>query len=242
RQLKLLKLYAAMVLEKNRELNLTRADTGDIWKRHIADSLACVPVLRELLSQKASPLVADSGAGAGYLGICIKIAWPETRVHLWESNRRKFQFIIWAVSRLGLRGINPVWGRVGEKKISEPEKADAVVERAMGKLKNVLEPCLGLAKEDGGIFMPYQVSPVTDMPHSAKSTEFFGGCSRETGLTATLSEEKNRPSCGDTVSLDAVLKRMETQLERTVKYVLPGEQRERMILVFRRYKNRALRK
>lgn len=196
----LLRLYAGHVLEKNRLFNITSVSgISEIWQRHLADSLACVPVLRELLAGKPCPEIADAGSGAGYLGICVKIAWPEAQVALWESNLKKFQFLSWATAALGLKGITAVRARLGEKKVLPAEAADAVVERAMGRLPEILEACLGLAKKEGGIFAAYQSG-----------------------------WEKESPQ------VDAILGRMDSRVEKTVKYVLPDEKKERAIVVFRR--------
>ncbi len=195
----LLKLYALEVLEKNRNFNLTSArSVSQIWQRHICDGLACLPTLKMLLAKNPNPVIADIGSGCGYLGISLKIAWPQARVVLWEKNYKKFQFLNWVIVRLALKDIKAVHARLGDRAITSADKADAVIERAMGKLPDILQGCLNLANEKGGIFAAWQ------------------------------SGDSSLPACS------RILKRSQSFLEKTVKYTLPHEKKERVILIFRR--------
>ncbi len=198
-QINLLDIYAKNVFEKNRMLNLTAANSlREIWQRHITDSLAGLPVLKTITAGNLCPKITDAGSGCGYLGICIKIAWPETEVSLMESSRRKIKFLEWAVQTLGLKGIRPLGRRLGEKKPDENEKADIVIERAMGKLPDIFTDCMEFAK-DSGFFAAYQSMP--EMPTAGRAS------------TGRL---------------------MESCLEKTVKYTLPGEHKERALLIFKK--------
>ena len=196
----LLKLYAREVLEKNRNFNLTSVrSVSEIWRRHICDGLACVPALKNLLAGNSSPKIADVGCGCGYLGISVKIAWPRAGVVLWESNYKKFQFLNWIIVRLGLKGIKAVWGRLGDKPITRSDRVDMVIERAMGKLPDILQDCLNLANENGGRFAAWQSSAPGLCPKSLR-----------------------------------IFKRSRAFPEKTIKYTLPNEKKERVILIFRK--------
>lgn len=124
----LLDNYLGDVLEYNRKVNLTAArDEDEVVRRHFLDALAGLPALKERLGP--APRLADIGAGGGFLGICLKVAWPEADVTLIESAGRKFKFLSWAAARLGVPGLHVLQERAG------PQRGfDAVLARAVAPL------------------------------------------------------------------------------------------------------------
>lgn len=159
-QLEKLDAYAALVLEKNRDFNLTAAaDEREVWLRHLCDGAAALPLLKQLLGGKPAPLVTDAGAGAGYTGITLKILWPEVSVLLLDSLSKRCAFMDWACGKLALASIKAVRLRLGQDKSSV--QADAVLERAMGALEDIAGPCASVAGP-GGYFIAYRSSPAPD--------------------------------------------------------------------------------
>lgn len=83
-----LTLFAGLLLRWNRTINLiSRRDEPVLWERHIADSLALIPVL-----PPEARTAADLGSGAGFPGLVIAIA-TDRHVHLVESDHRKSAFL-----------------------------------------------------------------------------------------------------------------------------------------------------
>ncbi|MEO0328083.1 MAG: 16S rRNA (guanine(527)-N(7))-methyltransferase RsmG [Pseudomonadota bacterium] len=86
-----LERYVTRLLEWQEKTNLIANSTkGEIWSRHVADSLQCLalkPNVRRWL---------DLGSGAGFPGLvisaCMK-AFDETSVTLVESNQKKSAFL-----------------------------------------------------------------------------------------------------------------------------------------------------
>ncbi|MBI4802349.1 MAG: 16S rRNA (guanine(527)-N(7))-methyltransferase RsmG [Elusimicrobia bacterium] len=180
-----LKLFQTELLEKNSRFNLVSAnDAGRIWPRHILDALAAVPLLRRLM--RAGSAVADAGAGAGLPGIPLAVAFEDLQFDFWDSSLKRQLFLTWVISRLGLKNAQAFHRRIGlggprtsalsEKARSGPPEAagyDAVMERAMGKLDNILPQCLNMAKE-GGIFLAWQSSnPAVLLPEGVRTEEIF---------------------------------------------------------------------
>lgn len=65
-----LESYAALLLKWNRAQNLVSRETlGNLWERHIADSLQILPLLRD-----ADRTLLDLGSGGGFPAIPIAIA------------------------------------------------------------------------------------------------------------------------------------------------------------------------
>lgn len=151
--------YLALLIENNRKVNLT-ADTDPrvLLLRHVADGLAAVPVLKDALTSPA-PRIVDLGAGGGFIGIAIKIAWPEARVTLMESLKRKYDFLNVAAARLSLKGLRVVRRSAGKDALAAGDRDfDAVVARALAPLPEALALGLPLAAP-GGLFAAYQSDP-----------------------------------------------------------------------------------
>jgi 16S rRNA (guanine527-N7)-methyltransferase len=156
---RLIEEYVGDLLEYNKTVNLTaETDASAILLRHVADGLAAVPILKEHL-KGALPRVCDVGSGGGFIGIAIKIAWPEAEVTLMEALDRKFKFLNMAAARTGLKGLRVLKKRAGRDALSARETGfDAVTARALAPLDEALGICLPLVKE-GGIFVDYQSQP-----------------------------------------------------------------------------------
>src|SRR5206468_4315041 len=98
-QRRLLEEYIEALLEYNKTVNLTAETVADaILLRHIADGLAAVSLLKESLKTGA-PRICDVGSGGGFIGMAVKIAWPEAEVTLMEALDRKFKFLNLAAAR-----------------------------------------------------------------------------------------------------------------------------------------------
>jgi len=143
------------MLSYNRRVRLTSAtDPRSVALRHFADSLSPLPWLKKHFPAGAS--LVDVGAGAGFVGLCLKMAWPECRVTLLESSRRKHAFLDWMVSLLGLGDARALWGRAEEKKTLSPgAEYDVAVERALAPLSVALEWCSPWVKPEG-CFLAFQ--------------------------------------------------------------------------------------
>jgi 16S rRNA (guanine527-N7)-methyltransferase len=107
---------------------------GDIWERHIADSLQLLALAPDALRW------ADLGSGAGFPGLVIAIAGierPGTSVQLVESNSRKCAFLRHVARLTGA----PVVVHERRLEAAVPELAgtlDVVTARALASLDQLL--------------------------------------------------------------------------------------------------------
>lgn len=151
-----LEAYLREVRARNRVVNLTADDSWeDLVLKHAADGVFAAAFLRAALP--ARPRVLDLGAGGGFVGIALKIAWPEAEVTLMEAVERKFRFLSAAAARVGLPGLRALRRRAGDgSPLTSYEKGfDAVVERALAPLPEaaaLAAPMLGPA----GLFAAFQ--------------------------------------------------------------------------------------
>jgi 16S rRNA (guanine527-N7)-methyltransferase len=80
--------FVRLLLLWNRRINLVaRGDEVIIWERHVADSLALLPLLPAAFSH-----AIDIGSGGGFPGLVLAIA-VDRPFHLVESDQRKAAFL-----------------------------------------------------------------------------------------------------------------------------------------------------
>lgn len=152
-KLAVLQLYADLIWEKKEQLNLTSvADKQEIWDRHILDGLVAAAQINKL-SQGKSVSAADYGAGAGYIGIAIKVALDFCDVTLVESLQKRCMFMDWVILKIGLKNIRVLNLRAGSGKTDL--SFDFTTERAMGKIDDILPLCTEHLKQEG-CFIAYQ--------------------------------------------------------------------------------------
>ena len=97
-QIDQIKTFAAEIERWNHRMNLVRASGDTLIVRHILDSLAGLPVIREMSPAK----LLDVGAGAGLPGIPLAIFLPDTHVTLLDRSTKRTSFLRNAVALLGL--------------------------------------------------------------------------------------------------------------------------------------------
>jgi 16S rRNA (guanine527-N7)-methyltransferase len=84
-----LRAYAALLARWNRRINLiARGDEGQIWDRHVQDSLRLVPLIPPGIDR-----AIDLGSGAGLPGLVLAVA-TGIPFDLVEADRRKAAFLL----------------------------------------------------------------------------------------------------------------------------------------------------
>jgi 16S rRNA (guanine527-N7)-methyltransferase len=128
-------LFLRELLKWNQKINLTaiRTERGIIL-RHFLDSLSVHPYLPKTCS------LLDIGSGAGFPGIPLKIVQPSLEVTLIDSVRKKVDFHRHIMRMLGLKGIEPIHGRIQDKEILQSMEGqfDIVISRAFSDLRTLL--------------------------------------------------------------------------------------------------------
>ena len=127
--------YLDLVIEKNKELNLTRIETREKGMLlHIEDSLSCID---EFTSQDG--LFLDIGTGGGFPGVPLAIASGRTGV-LIDSVQKKARAVQEMIDELNLSNVIQVRGiRSEELALEVGEKFHTVIARAVSSLPTVLE-------------------------------------------------------------------------------------------------------
>jgi 16S rRNA (guanine527-N7)-methyltransferase len=105
-----LRAFAVELLQWNRGVSnlIARADEARLLERHIAESLAGLPILNGLGCRR----LLDFGSGGGFPALPLAIAGAGEHWTLVESRRNKTLFLRRAVQELALKGIEVVTARL----------------------------------------------------------------------------------------------------------------------------------
>ncbi|MBO7136735.1 MAG: 16S rRNA (guanine(527)-N(7))-methyltransferase RsmG [Spirochaetaceae bacterium] len=145
--------YAAELNLFNSAYDLVGADSvEDILTKHILDSLAAVPLLKQLIAKTenpAEPRIADVGSGGGLPGIPLAITFPNAHFTLIERMSKRCTVLENCMLTLGLKNVE-VLNTEAER---APQKAfDIVVFRAFRPLdEKMTKTLLKLPAENGFI-------------------------------------------------------------------------------------------
>jgi 16S rRNA (guanine527-N7)-methyltransferase len=112
-QIEQIRTYVTELLRWNEKINLTAAKgPEEVLLRHVLDALAPLGHLSGVHR------LLDVGTGGGLPGIPIKVFRQDILVSLLEARRKKVSFNQHVVDRLGLEGVEVIWGRLGDEEIN----------------------------------------------------------------------------------------------------------------------------
>lgn len=166
--------YARELIAWNERVNLTAiTDPEGVRVRHFLDSLSIA---------QAGPLppglrVMDVGAGAGFPGLPLQIAFPELRVTLLEATGKKVQFLEHLINLLGLTNARAVHARAEEAGHMPEHRAayDLVAARAVARLPSLLEYLLPLARVGGRCIALKGATAAAEAADSRRALAALGG-------------------------------------------------------------------
>jgi 16S rRNA (guanine527-N7)-methyltransferase len=156
--------YLALLLAVNAQFNLTAVtDPGEMWTRHVLDSLTLLGPLAALAEGRpdqhhatSTPLrVIDVGSGGGLPGLVLAIVLPDMHFTLLESTGKKAEFLRHAAASLGLKNV-AVLSERAEKVGQSPhhrERYDAAVARAVGPMAVIAELTIPLVRIGGQVLL-----------------------------------------------------------------------------------------
>jgi len=149
--------YLELLSRWNKVTNLTAVRSVDeMVSRHLLDSIAILPVVREVLASTAnktesdnSPHVLDIGSGAGLPGIPLAIADRGIDVMMIDSAARKTRFVQQAIADLGLGNASVLHSRVQD---ADLPLFPCLVARAFASPVDILSSS-GFLCEPGGVYV-----------------------------------------------------------------------------------------
>jgi 16S rRNA (guanine527-N7)-methyltransferase len=165
--------YAHLLLEWNRSINLTGAQTLEQVEALIADAGVLVDA-----SWTGITSVIDIGSGGGLPAIPLAVAMPQVRFTLLEANTRKCAFLEHVAGTLGLANVVVAPGRA-EDLAHRPalrEQYDRAISRAAARPEVLLELALPFVRTGGDLVA--QVSPLDPLALEPAARLLGGGTPR----------------------------------------------------------------
>ncbi len=89
-------------------------DIGIIWERHILNSAAIVPFVKEATAKKQFKTVADIGSGGGFPGIVAAACLPDHQFVLVEPMERRVEWLKECVEEMELDNVSVIRARANE--------------------------------------------------------------------------------------------------------------------------------
>ena len=144
-QLQELEEYYNILVEENKKYNLTSiTNKEDVYLKHFYDSLTISKIIK--LDNQS---ICDIGTGAGFPGLVLKIAYPNTHITLLDSTLKKCNFLKMVIDKLQLKNIEVINDRAENFAHNNREVFDIVTSRAVAPLKHLLEYSIPLLKVNG---------------------------------------------------------------------------------------------
>lgn len=183
-----LDIYAEMLVETNKTLNLTAiTDPNEILYKHFLDSLSLLTCID--IHQGAK--IIDVGTGAGFPGMVLLIARPDLEVTLLDGTNKRLMFIKNVLDALSLNAnIVHMRAELAGKTIEYREQYNVVTSRAVANLNTLSEYCMPFVKL-GGYFAPMKSAKTNEEVTSAK------GAIRLLGGRIEEIRELNINNCGE---------------------------------------------
>ncbi len=140
------KIYARELAAWNERVNLTAITEPEaVQVRHFLDSLSVAGYVQSGLR------IIDVGTGAGFPGLALSIAYPETHITLLEATGKKIAFLNHIIQTLNQSNATVLHARAEEAGHINNHRAryDLVLARAVARLPALVEYMLPLAKIGG---------------------------------------------------------------------------------------------
>ncbi|WP_335341942.1 16S rRNA (guanine(527)-N(7))-methyltransferase RsmG [Bifidobacterium moraviense] len=110
-------------------------DVPIVWERHILNSAAIVPFVRDAVRACGRNTIADIGSGGGFPGIVVAACMPDCKVTLVEPMERRVTWLEECVREMDLRNVRVRRARA-EELMPAPRKGNGGGRRGSGARRN----------------------------------------------------------------------------------------------------------
>ncbi|MBQ6674278.1 MAG: 16S rRNA (guanine(527)-N(7))-methyltransferase RsmG [Spirochaetia bacterium] len=143
-QCRQLETYWSELAFWNGKYGLVNASGDELVIKHFLDSLAAVPVLREIPFRTA----CDVGSGGGFPGLVLAIAFPDRKFTLIERSGKKALFLANTAVMMHASNVEVLDADAGQVK----DRFDLVLFRALGQFAQYFPVLYRLASPYGHLF------------------------------------------------------------------------------------------
>lgn len=166
--------YFQLLVEWNEKMNLTAiVEEDDVYLKHFYDSLTA----SFYYDFNRGETLVDVGAGAGFPSIPLKIVYPDLKITIVDSLKKRITFLEHVTETLRLKGVSLYHDRAetfGQNKMHR-EKYDIATARAVARMSVLAELCLPLVKV-GGTFIAMKAADANEeLKEAKKAISIFGG-------------------------------------------------------------------
>ena len=155
-------------------------DVDIIWERHILNSAAIVPFIREVTDGQRFKTVADVGSGGGFPGIVAAACLPDHEFTLIEPMERRVEWLGECVEEMGLENVTIMRARSEEvitalRQDRSMHPYAAVTCRAVAPMTKLAGWTLPLLKPQGRLVALKGRSAQAEIDKAAKMIAKFKG-------------------------------------------------------------------
>ena len=166
-----LERFAALMLQKNEVMNLTRiTEPVAVAQLHLLDSAMLLK-----FADFRGKTVADVGTGAGFPGMPLRILEPDFDLTLLDSLGKRVDWLKETCDALDLQRVACVHKRAEEFAADKRESFDLVTSRAVANLQILAELCLPLVKVGGQFLAMKSVESETEIASAKNAIKTLGG-------------------------------------------------------------------
>lgn len=176
RQLEQFERYYHELLDWNQKINLTTiVEYGEVQTKHFLDSLSVALAVPPAILGRTS--LVDVGAGAGFPGIPLKIAFPGLRLVLVESVAKKAAFLHHVVEVLELGGVEVHTARAEElaHRSELRERFDLATGRGVAEMAVLAELTLPFCHLGGLVVAHKKGEMAPELDRASRALEVLGG-------------------------------------------------------------------
>ncbi|GAA0367847.1 16S rRNA (guanine(527)-N(7))-methyltransferase RsmG [Alkalibacterium iburiense] len=172
--------YLDLLREWNEKINLTAiTEREEAYLKHFYDSLTAGLYVD---FNKGVHSLCDVGSGAGFPSIPLKIIYPNLKITIVDSLKKRIGFLETLVKELGLEDVHLYHDRAETFGQNKEFRAsfDYVTARAVARMSVLSELCLPLLKKDGTFIAMKAAHAPEELEDAKRAIGLLGGKVRET--------------------------------------------------------------
>ncbi|KAB8136853.1 16S rRNA (guanine(527)-N(7))-methyltransferase RsmG [Gracilibacillus oryzae] len=166
--------YYEILVEWNEKMNLTAiTEKEEVFVKHFYDSISAAFYFD--FTQDIQ--LCDVGAGAGFPSIPLKICFPNIKVTIVDSLKKRITFLNHLAANLKLQGVSFYHNRAEIFGQDEQFRHhyDVVLARAVAKMSVLSELCLPLVRTNGVFIAMKGANAAQEMEEADAAIELLGG-------------------------------------------------------------------